>query len=108
MLGRALPQAQRVFLTIRRDPKSHHEAVLPDVHAVEEPRPRSRSSSGADCHVRRFPVVSATNRRLTLIGSCIDSVSQADPEAMTWLTKGLDKFLERDQDRALFDLPAQA
>ena len=34
-----------------------------------------------------------------------DSVSQADPEAMTRLMKGLDKFLERDQDRALFNLP---
>ena len=44
-------------------------------------------------------------RRLILIGSYIDSVSQADPEAMTRLRKGLDEFLERDQDRALFDLP---
>ena len=44
-------------------------------------------------------------RRLILIGSYIDSVSQADPEAMTRLMKGLDEFLERDQDRALFDLP---
>ena len=43
-------------------------------------------------------------RRLILIGSYIDSVSQADPEAMTRLRKGLDAFLERDQDRALFDL----
>ena len=46
-------------------------------------------------------------RRLILIGSYIDSVSQADPVAMTRLMKGLDGFLERDQDRALFadDLP---
>ena len=43
-------------------------------------------------------------RRLILIGSYIDSVSQADPAAMTRLRKGLDAFLERDQDRALFDL----
>ena len=35
---RALPQAQRVFLAIRRDPEGHHEAVLHDVHAVEEHR----------------------------------------------------------------------
>ena len=34
----------------------------------------------------------------------IDSVSQADPGSMTRLKKGLDEFLERDQDRALFDL----
>ena len=44
-------------------------------------------------------------RRLILIGSYIDSVSQFDPAAMTRLMKGLDEFLERDQDRALFDLP---
>ena len=43
-------------------------------------------------------------RRLILLGSYIDSVSQADQEAMTRLRKGLDAFLERDQDRALFDL----
>ena len=41
----------------------------------------------------------------TLIGSYIDSVSQADPVSMTRLMKGLDEFLERDQDRALFNLP---
>ena len=44
-------------------------------------------------------------RRLILIGSYIDSVSQADAASMTRLMKGLDEFLERDQDRALFDLP---
>ena len=44
-------------------------------------------------------------RRLILIGSYVDSVSQADPVSMTRLRKGLDEFLERDQDRALFDLP---
>ena len=27
-----------MFLAIRRDPEGHHEAVLPDVHAVEEQR----------------------------------------------------------------------
>ena len=35
----------------------------------------------------------------------IDSVSQADPVSITRLRKGLDGFLERDQDLALFDLP---
>ena len=41
---------------------------------------------------------------MILLGSYIDSVSQADPVFMTRLMKGLDEFLERDQDRALFDL----
>ena len=44
-------------------------------------------------------------RRLILIGSYIDSVSQVEPVSMKRLMKGLDEFLERDQDRALFDLP---
>ena len=44
-------------------------------------------------------------RRLILLGSYIDRVSQADPVSMTRLMKGLDEFLERDQDRALFELP---
>ena len=34
-------------------------------------------------------------RRLILIGSYVDSVSQADPVSMTRLMKGLDEFLER-------------
>ena len=43
-------------------------------------------------------------RRLILIGSYVDSISQADQVSMTKLMKGLDEFLERDQDLALFDL----
>ena len=43
-------------------------------------------------------------RRLILIGSYIDSVSQAEPVSKKRLLKGLAEFLERDQDRALFDL----
>ena len=53
---------------------------------------------------RRAPDAGALDRRLTLICSYIDSVSQAEPVAMKRLMKGLDEFLERDQDRALFDL----
>ena len=44
-------------------------------------------------------------RRLILIGSYIDSVSQVEPVSRKRLMKGLAEFLERDQDRALFDLP---
>ena len=48
-------------------------------------------------HVESLRLVYA----VLLILSC---VSQADPVSMTRLRKGLDEFLERDQDRALFDL----
>ena len=41
-------------------------------------------------------------RRLILIGSYIEHTTQADPTAHTRLMQGLDGFLERDQDRALF------
>ena len=44
-------------------------------------------------------------RRLILIGSYIDHVTQADPHSLERLMKGLDDFLERDRDRELFDLP---
>ena len=46
-------------------------------------------------------------RRLILIGSYIEQHRrQADPVSkQDRLMKGLDGFLERDQDRALFDLP---
>ena len=44
-------------------------------------------------------------RRLILIGSYIEHTTQADPAKQDRLRKGLDGFLERDQDRALFDLP---
>ena len=60
---------------------------------------------GKDSLARRTPDAGALDRRLILIGSYIDSVSQADPVSMARLMKGLDEFLERDQDRALFNLP---
>ena len=43
-------------------------------------------------------------RRLILIGSYIDYVTQTDPHSLERLMKGLDGFLERDRDRELFDL----
>ena len=43
-------------------------------------------------------------RRLILIGSYIDHVTQSDPHSLERLLKGLDEFLERDRDRELFDL----
>ena len=45
-------------------------------------------------------------RRLILIGSYIEHTTQADPAEHDRLLQGLNGFLERDQDRALFDLPA--
>ena len=45
-------------------------------------------------------------RRLILIGSYIEHRTQADPAEHDRLMEGLKGFLERDQDRALFDLPA--
>ena len=43
-------------------------------------------------------------RRLILIGSYIEHVTQTDPHSLDRLMKGLDSFLERDRDRELFDL----
>ena len=43
-------------------------------------------------------------RRLILIGSYIEHRTQADPTEYDQLIHGLNGFLERDQDRALFKL----
>ena len=43
-------------------------------------------------------------RRLILMGSYLEHVTQNDPERKARLMKGLDGFLERDRDRELFDL----
>ena len=44
-------------------------------------------------------------RRLILIGSYVEHTTENDQAKRDKLIKGLDGFLERDQDRALFDLP---
>ena len=44
-------------------------------------------------------------RRLILIGSYMERVTQTDPDRKARLMKGLDGFLERGRDRELFDLP---
>ena len=43
-------------------------------------------------------------RRLILIGSYMEHVTQDDPERKARLMKELDGFLERARDRELFDL----
>ena len=47
-------------------------------------------------------------RRLILIGSYMEHVTQTDPDQRDSLMKGLDGFLERDRDRELFDLASQS
>ena len=44
-------------------------------------------------------------RRLILMGSYLEHVTQTDSDRKARLMKGLDVFLERDRDRELFDLP---
>ena len=46
-------------------------------------------------------------RRLILMGSYLEHVTQTDPHSRERLMKGLDDFLERDRDRELFDLPTR-
>ena len=43
-------------------------------------------------------------RRKILAGAWVLARADQDPEAARRLTQGLDGFLERDRDRALFDL----
>ena len=46
-------------------------------------------------------------RRLILIGSYMEHVTQTDPDLKARLMKGLDSFLERERDRELFGLARQ-
>ena len=46
-------------------------------------------------------------RRLILMGSYLEHVTQADSDRKAHLMKELDVFLERDRDRELFDLALQ-
>ena len=46
-------------------------------------------------------------RRLILIGSYMEHVTQTDPDLKDRLMKGIDGFLKRDRDRELFDLRPQ-
>ena len=47
-------------------------------------------------------------RRLILLGSYLEHVTQDDPERKVRLLKELDGFLERDRDRELFALPPRS
>ena len=47
-------------------------------------------------------------RRLILMGSYLEHVTQDDPERKARLMKELDGFLERDRDRDLFSLQPRA
>ena len=44
-------------------------------------------------------------RRLILMGSYMEHITTKGEAAKDRLVKGMDSFLERDRDRALFDLP---
>ena len=46
-------------------------------------------------------------RRLILMGSYLEHVTQDDPERKARLMKELDGSLERDRDRELFDLASK-
>ena len=80
--------------------------------ALQEAQRRQRTTLTRQIHRAQARLSAADRkrrtRRLILIGSYVDSVSQADAASMTRLRKGLDEFLERDQDRALFDLPPRS
>jgi hypothetical protein len=67
VLGRALPEAERLFLPIGRDVECDDETMIPDVHAVEISATRFRSSRAVPRQASSCAVVFATNRRLTAL-----------------------------------------
>ena len=71
---------------------------------------RRRQRANQQKQIRRAQArVSAADRkrrtrRLILMGSYMERVTQTDPDRKARLMKELDSFLERDRDRELFDL----
>ena len=53
---------------------------------------------------RGTSVPAARTHRLVLLGSYLDHCMQTDTESKPRVMKGLDEFLTRDQDRAVFNL----
>ena len=76
---------------------------------LQEAQRRQRDTLTRQIHRAQARVSAADRkrrtRRLILIGSYIEHRTQANPDEYDRLMQGLDGFLERDQDRALFDLP---
>ena len=68
-------------------------------------RHSSRNSRRRKKRCRRLNAASATPSPARSAGSYIEHTTQDDPIKQDRLINGLDRFLERDQDRALFDLP---
>ena len=89
------------YTIIEKSPKNDAAYVLGLAGCVATGASREETvreiSQAIRFHIESLRLVYA----VLLILSC---VSQADPVSMTRLRKGLDEFLERDQDRALFDL----
>ena len=90
-LQESLAKSKKEFVNLQREKK----------RILQNQIRRAQSRLSAADRKRR-------TRRLILIGSYIDSVAQNDPVSMARLRKGLDEFLERDQDRELFDLPLRS
>ena len=64
---RAVPHAQRVLGAVLGHADRHDEAMLADVHAVEQQPRAPRSSNGRACHVSSWARVLTTKRRLTAL-----------------------------------------
>ena len=67
---------------------------------------RSGNDPRARCtHPWRGPIARRHESRLVLIGTYIEHTTKDDQTKRDRLMKGLDAFLERDHDRAVFGLP---
>ena len=76
---------------------------------LQEAQRRQRDNLQKQIHRAQARLSSAERkqrtRRLILLGSYLEHVTGEDAAKRDSLLQGLDVFLERDRDRALFDLP---
>ena len=86
-------------------PEAGFEVI--DRHAVTSCAVWTHAVSRRETEIVRLSAADRKRRtrRLIFIGSYIEHTTQADPAEHDRLMQGLAGFLERDQDRALFDLP---
>ena len=87
----ALNQEQKAHKKEMQDAQRHQRANL----QKQVQRAQVRLSSAERKH---------RTLRLILMGTYIEHVASEDPDAQERLMHGLDRFLERDRDRELFDL----
>ena len=97
-LNQLLERQEALHQELKEQKKELLEAQRLRKETLKRQIQRAQSRTSAAERKRR-------TRRLILMGSYLEHVTQADSDRKARLMKELDVFLERGRDRELFDLP---